>query len=150
MARRKRVARAANPISRGNLDQNEPRQTCRTMRRNFQRGWWDRGCVKTGIEAKEKFILSSRKSENSFYLFPPFVPFFPRFSFPLPWSFLHDADVIIKIAKGPSFFFFELEDENPEESVDANLGRNLIFPFWPIENPRLLAIDSLGWDWNSC
>lgn len=106
MARRKRVARAANPISRGNLDQNEARQTCRTMRRNFQRGWWDRGCVKTGIEAKEKSILSSRKSENSFYLFPPFVPFFPRFSFLLPWSFLHDADVIIKIAKGPSFFFF--------------------------------------------
>lgn len=38
MARRKRVARAANPISRGNLDRDEPRQTWRTMRRNFQRG----------------------------------------------------------------------------------------------------------------
>lgn len=40
MARRKRVARAANPISRGNLDRDEARQTWRTMRRNFQRGWW--------------------------------------------------------------------------------------------------------------
>lgn len=38
MARRKRVARAANLISRGNLDRDEPRQTWRTMRRNFQRG----------------------------------------------------------------------------------------------------------------
>lgn len=149
MARRKRVARAANPISRGNLDQNEARQTCRTMRRNFQRGWWDRGCVKTGIEAKEKFILSEI---GEFVLsISSFRSFFPALFLPPPMEFPPRCRCYYQNSKRTFlFFFFELEDENPEESVDANLGRNLIFPFWPIENPRLLAIDSLGWDWNSC
>lgn len=142
MARRKRVARAANPISRGNLDQNEPRQTCPTMRRNFERGWWDRGCVK--IEAKKKSILSSRKSENSLFRsissFPSFFPalFLPT-EFP-PRCYYQNSKRIFLF-----FFWAYPEDGNSKESVDANLGRNLIFPFWPIENPRLLAIDSLGW-----
>lgn len=71
----------------------------------LSKGVVDRGCVKTGIEAKEKSILSSRKSKNSLFLPPPFVPSFSP-SFLIPSKISRDQRYYQNSRGIPSFFFF--------------------------------------------
>ena len=124
----------------------------------LSKGVVDRGCVKTGIEAKEKSILSSRKSKNSLFLPPPFVPSFSP-SFLIPSKMPRDQRYYQNSRGIPSFFlffffFFEfIRMETRKEAwmlIGRNnflvLGRSKIRAF---ENSRSIRMDG-RWDWNRC